>query len=230
MSRLWCRTGPLYRADQDIEPFPNLAKSWEWSEDGKELTMHLIEGAKWSDGEPFTSEDVIFTWEDYILDPNVNSWQKASNWEWDGQQATLEAVDDYTIKFTFPVEKPLEKFYYMDEQDFDVMPAHLLKPLHPKYNKDMDYKEFENALPPDAVPIVTMGPWVPVEYKTDELLIMRRNPYYWKVDEDGNQLPYIDEAVFQKGPDWGRSNLVYPGWRLRSRQPGEPARLNSWKP
>ena len=45
-----------------------------------------------------------------------------------------------------------------------------------------------------------MGPWVPVEYKTDELLIMRRNPYFWTVDEEGNQLPYIDEAVYQKGP------------------------------
>jgi peptide/nickel transport system substrate-binding protein len=194
------QTGPLFRADQDIEPFPSLAKSWEWSEDGLELTMHLIEGAKWSDGEPFTSEDVIFTWEDFILDPNVNSWQGASNWTWDGEVATLEAVDDYTIKWTFPVPRPVEKFYNMDEGQFSVMPAHLLKPFHPKYNTDMDYKEFENALPPDALPQVTMGPWVAVEYKTDEILVMRRNPYYWKVDEEGNQLPYIDEAVYQKGP------------------------------
>lgn len=195
------KTGPLYRADQDLEPFPNLAKSWEWSADGLELTMHLIEGAKWSDGEPFTSEDVIFTWEDYISDPNVNSWQKISNWTWDdGQVATLEAVDDFTIKWTFPVAFPRNKFYYMDEQQFSVMPAHQLKPLHPKYNSDMDYKEFENILPPDALPQVTMGPWATTEYKTDEILIMRRNPYFWKVDEDGNQLPYIDEAVYQKGP------------------------------
>jgi peptide/nickel transport system substrate-binding protein len=193
-------TGPLYRANQDIEPLPGLAMNWEWSEDGKELTMNLLEGAKWSDGEPFTSEDVMFTWEDYINDPNVNSWRKSSAWEIDGQPTTLEAIDDYTIKFTFPVEKPVEMYYLMDQHDFDVMPAHLLKPLHPKYNEDMDYKEFENALPPDAVPIPTMGPWVPVEYKTDELLIMRRNPYYWKVDEEGKQLPYLDEVVFQKGP------------------------------
>ncbi|MCB0130979.1 MAG: ABC transporter substrate-binding protein, partial [Caldilineaceae bacterium] len=48
------KTGPLFRADQDVEPLPNTAKSWEWSEDGLELTMHLIEGAKWSDGELFT--------------------------------------------------------------------------------------------------------------------------------------------------------------------------------
>jgi peptide/nickel transport system substrate-binding protein len=64
----------------------------------------------------------------------------------------------------------------------------------------MDYKAFENALPPDLLPQVTMGPWAAVEYRTDELVVMRRNPYYWKVDEAGNQLPYIDEATFQKGP------------------------------
>jgi peptide/nickel transport system substrate-binding protein len=50
------------------------------------------------------------------------------------------------------------------------------------------------------LPQVTMGPWAAVEYRTDELLVMRRNPYYWKVDEAGNQLPYMDEAVYQKGP------------------------------
>jgi len=205
-------TGPLFRANQDIEPFPELAKSWEWSADGKQLTMHLIEEAKWSDGEPFTSEDVLFVWEDLILDPNVNSWQGASNWEFDGQLTQLEAVDDYTILWTFPVEKPVHKFYSMDELDFDIHPAHILKPLHPKYNPDTDYVAFENALPPDKVPPVVMGPWVAVEYKTDELVVLRRNPYYWKVDETGQQLPYIDEIVFQKGPSGvGRSLCTLAG-------------------
>jgi peptide/nickel transport system substrate-binding protein len=195
------QTAPLFRADQDIEPFPQLAKSWEWSEDGKQLTMHLIEGAKWSDGQPFTADDVIFTWEDLILDPNnVRFGAKGDAWTWDGVQATLEKVDDYTLLWTFPVAKPLEKFYLMDESDFSLSPAHILKPLHPKYNSSMDYKSFADALPPEHLPQVTMGPWVAVEYKTDELVIMRRNPYYWKVDEAGNQLPYIDEVTFQKGP------------------------------
>ena len=193
-------TGPLYRMDQDVEPIPNLAKSWEWSDDGLELTMHLVEGAKWSDGVPFTSEDVIFNWEDMISDPNVNSWKQIDNWSWDGEAATLEALDDFTIKWTFPVPFPKDKYYFMDESDFSVAPAHILKPLHPKYKDDTDYKEFENALPPDALPQVTMGPWAAIEYKTDELLIMRRNPYFWKVDEDGNQLPYLDEVIYQKGP------------------------------
>ncbi len=200
------KTGPLYRAAQDIEPFPNLAKSWEWSEDGHQLTMHLIEGAKWSDGEPFT-------WDDLINDDQiVRMGAKTSGWQTDGKDTKLEKVDDYTIKFTFAAVKPVEKYYIMDEGDFNISPAHVLKPLHPKYNKDMDYKKFADALPPDKLPAVTMGPWVPVEYKTDELLIMRRNPYFWEVDEEGNQLPYIDEAVYKKGPTGaGRTECTIAG-------------------
>ena len=195
------KTGPLYRADQDLEPFPNLAKSWEWSEDGLQLTMHLLEGAKWSDGQPFTADDVMFTWEDLINDPQViRLGTKGDGFNLDGQPSILEKVDDFTIKWTFAAPNPLHLFYLMDEQDFNISPAHILKPLHPKYNTATDYKSYQDALPPDKLPAVTLGPWVPVEYKTDELLIMRRNPYFWMVDEEGNQLPYIDEAVYQKGP------------------------------
>jgi peptide/nickel transport system substrate-binding protein len=197
------KTGPLFRADQDIEPMPEIAKSWEWSADGKQLTMHLIEGAKWSDGVAFTSDDVMFTWEGYILDDKVNAPRHQDAWSWDGKPATLEKVDEYTIKFTFPVVKPLDAFYLMNEDNFHPMPAHQLKSLHPKWSTadpKPSYKDFADALPPNKLPLVTMGPWVITEYKTDELMIMRRNPYYWKVDEDGNQLPYLDEIQYRKGP------------------------------
>ena len=78
----------------------------------------------------------------------------------------------------------------MDEPDFDIMPAHILKPMHPKYNPDMDYKKFANFQPPARPAAGTR--WAlgsATEYKTDELLIMRRNPYFWTVDETGQQLP-----------------------------------------
>ncbi len=197
------KTGPLFRADSDLEPMPNIAKSWEWSEDGKQLTMHLIEGAKWSDGVPFTADDVMFTWDGYIQDPLVNAPRSKDAWSWNGEYATLEKVDDFTVKFTFPVVTPYDAFYLMNEGNFDVEPAHILKPLHPKWstaNPAPSYKDFTNALAPDNLPLVTMGPWVVTEYKTDELMIMRRNPYYWKVDEAGNQLPYLDEVQYRKGP------------------------------
>ena len=197
------KIGPLYRADQDIEPFPEIAKSWEWSADGKQLTMHLIEGAKWSDGVPFTADDVLFTWEGYVLDTNVNAQTKISQWTWDGVATTLQKVDDYTIVFTFPVSKPLGQYYYMCDDRFFIEPAHILKPLHPKWSTKEPkptYADFANALPPDKLPLVTLGPWVITEYHTDQLMVMRRNPYYWKVDEKGNQLPYMDEIQYLKGP------------------------------
>ena len=197
------KTGPLYRADQDIEPFPNLAMSWEWSEDGKQLTMHLIEGAKWADGMPFTADDVIFTWEAYVVDENVNAPIHLDAWTWDGVPTTLEKMDDYTDRFTFPVSKPLDIWYLLAEDLFHVMPAHQLKDQHPLWSTTdpaPTYRDFADYPAPDDLPLVTMGPWVITEYITDELMIMRRNPYYWKVDEAGNQLPYMDEIQYRKGP------------------------------
>lgn len=193
------KSGPIYRRSDSLEPLPYLAKSWEWSEDGFELTMNLIEGAKWSDGHPFTTEDVLFTWEDMIVDSNVQSPKGASAWVFDGEMTQLEVIDDYTFKFVYPVAFPVQSLFQMDEGDFHLSPAHILKPLHPKYNSEMDYVDFEAAMPPDQTPVV-LGEFVPVEYITDELMILRRNPYYWGVDEAGNQLPYLDEVVFEKGP------------------------------
>lgn len=206
------KIGPLWRSVTDVEPFPNLAQNWEWSADGKQLTMHLIEGARWSDGQPFTADDVIFTWEDYLSDPGVNSWRKADAFAFGGQAARLEKVDDYTVRWTFGAVKPAQALYLMSERNFDVFPAHIFRPLHPRYNKSTDYKAFANTPAPQDLPQVTMGPWVAVEYKPDELLLMRRNPYFWKVDETGQQLPYFDELQFQKGPSSaGRSLCVMAG-------------------
>ena len=197
------KIGPLYRSDQDIEPLPNLAKSWEWSEDGMSITFHLIEGAKWSDGHPFTAEDVIWTWEAYIEDENVSTRRSIEAWNWDGGTADMEMVDEYTVRINFPVEKPLDFWYLFDERNFRAMPKHKLAEFHPAYStRDPlpTYDEFQNAWTPETLPIVTMGPWVVTEYQTDELMIMRRNPYYWKVDEAGQQLPYMDEIQYRKGP------------------------------
>jgi len=190
-------TGPLFRSEK-VEPWPNLAKSFEWSGDGLELTMHLIEGAKWSDGAPFSADDVMFTWEHLILDANVRASSSRTAWQIGGEDIDLEKVDDYTIKFTFPVPSPVQFMFVMDEYDFAIWPKHIWEPLHPEFS-DNDYLTFEKAWPPDRLPPVTMGPWVAVEYKTDELMVLRRNPYYWKVDEAGNQLPYLDEVLFEKG-------------------------------
>jgi len=86
------KTGPIWMRSDNVEPFPNLAKSWEWSDDGMELTMHLIEGAKWSDGEPFTADDVMFTWEYEILDPKDKHNTSRTTWKDNGEDVNLEKV------------------------------------------------------------------------------------------------------------------------------------------
>ncbi len=191
------RTGPLFQIRaEELEPLPNLARSWEWSEDGLQLTMHLIEGAKWSDGDPFDSEDVIFYWEDAVLDPEVTPLNGASP-ETFGQGTTLEAIDAYTIRWTFTEPFPRQLLYNMGYGNFCPGPSHILKPLHPRYNPDATYESFRTAFGPDYMNFPVMGAWVVVEHRPDDIVIMRRNPYYWKVDEEGNQLPYLNEMHYR---------------------------------
>ena len=95
------RTGPLFTLKaEDLQPMPNLAKAWEWSEDGKTLTVHLIEGAKWSDGDPFDTEDIDFYWNDIVMDPEVTPLMGASQ-ETYGAGTTLEIIDAYTFNYAY---------------------------------------------------------------------------------------------------------------------------------
>jgi len=195
LSECLTRTGPLFTVRaEELEPMPNLARSWEWSEDGLELTMHLIEGARWSDGDPFDSEDVMFYWEDHVNDPNLLPLNGARP-ETFGN-ATLEAIDAYTVKWTFNEPFSTQYLYQMAYGTFCPGPSHILRPEHPNYS-DNTYEEYKNAFPPEFLNMPVMGAWVPVEYRADDIIVMRRNPYYWKVDENGNQLPYLDEMHYR---------------------------------
>lgn len=180
-------------------PVPNLATSWEWSKDGKTLTMHLIEGAKWSDGAPFTADDVLFTYYDCIVDSHIPSFQSAGVWTMDGKLTEIEKVGDYTIKWHFNTPFPVYILNYMGVIDFSIAPEHILAKHHPKYNLDATYESFIRCLPPEDLPPVVLGQFVPVKYEPERILLMRRNPYYWKVDETGKQLPYLNEAYWEKG-------------------------------
>lgn len=190
------RTGPLFQVKPDeLEPLPNLARSWEWSADGHQLTMHLIEGARWSDGVPFTTEDAIFYWEDNVIDPSVTPLLGAAQ-ETFGAGTTLVALDDYTLLWTFERAFPEQVLFEMAFGNFCPGPAHILKPEHPRHNQANSYDDYKNAFPPEYMNMPVMGAWVPVEHRPDELIVMRRNPFYWKVDEAGNQLPYLDELHY----------------------------------
>jgi len=196
LSECLTRTAPLFQVEaKDTEPLPNLAKSWDWSSDGHKLTMHLVEGAKWSDGAPFNADDVMFYWDDEVVDPNVSPLNGATP-ETFGVGTTLKKIDDNTVEWTFKEAFPRQYLYAMAYGTFCPGPSHILKPQHPKYSKNT-YDQFKNAFPPEYMNMPVMGAWVPVEYRPDDIIVMRRNPYYWKVDEKGNQLPYLNELQYK---------------------------------
>jgi peptide/nickel transport system substrate-binding protein len=189
------RTGPLFEVNSaDLQPMPNLAKAWEWSDDGKTLTVHLIEGAKWSDGVPFNTEDIAFYWNDIIMDPEVTPLMGASEGTY--SNGKLEVVDDYTFKMTFDTAFPESVLYSMAYGNFCPGPAHILKSKHPKYGGE-SYESFQKAFPSDFMNFPVMGAWAVVEHRPDDIVVLRRNPYYWKVDESGQQLPYLDEMQYR---------------------------------
>lgn len=194
------KSGPMFLRHDNLEPLPNLATDWEWSEDGTQLVMNIIKGAKWSDGHPFGVHDIMFTWNHIILDENVNSWTNRSTWQIDGEDIMLEQTGDDQITWTFPVAYPAQLLFKMDFLDFNICAEHAYSPMHPAINAESDYDTFETFQVQDALPVPTMGPWVAVDYQIDEFMVHRRNPYYWKVDEAGNQLPYLEEVTFEKGP------------------------------
>ncbi|MCB9943419.1 MAG: ABC transporter substrate-binding protein [Geminicoccaceae bacterium] len=236
-------TGPLYQVKgENLEPLPNLARSWQWSDDGHELTMQLIEGIKWSDGDPFDSEDVLFLWEDHILDPNIASEiSGTTDPKTFGIDTKLEATGAYEIKWTFRETRPTRVLFAMAYPTFCPGPSHVMKSKHPRYNKDMTYESYQGAFPVDMMNFPVLGSHVAVDYTPDEFLIARRNPYYWKVDETGQQLPYMDEVHYRFSTwtdrteravngtaDWSNlENLpLFAEAIEQSTRPDSPARIN----
>ncbi len=190
------RNGPLWqvKAEDQSGPLPNLAKSWDWNEDRTELTLHLVEGVKWSDGDPFDTEDVAFWWDDNIQDDNVASRMSKDGM---GEGTTLEVIDAHTFKFVFQQPQGPTRVQSLAYIQGCPGPSHILKQHHPAHNSDSNYDDYRNVQPADMLPPVVLGPWVPVVHRPDEIVIMRRNPFYWKVDEAGNQLPYMNEMHFK---------------------------------
>ena len=154
------RTGPLFEINSaDLQPMPNLAKSWEWSADGMTLTVNLIEGAKWSDGVPFDTKDIDFYWNHVIMDPEVTPLMGATQDTY-GTGTTLEILGDYQFKMTFTTAFPEQVLYAMAYGNFCPGPAHMLAPHHPATG-GASYEDFLNAFPSDYMNFPTMGAFQP---------------------------------------------------------------------
>ena len=189
------RLGPLWQVKpEEALPLPNLATDWEFNSDRTTLTMNLVEGVKWSDGDPFDTEDIDFWWNDNVQNANVNSRLPKDAL---GAGTTVDILGPYSFRFNFDSPKGNAVLSQLAHMGGAPGPSHILKQHHPDYNSDATYESYTMALPPDEVPIATLGAYVPVAHKIDELVVMKRNPYYWKVDEECNQLPYYHETIYK---------------------------------
>ena len=191
---------------------PGMAEAWGMSEDGKTFTLTFRKGLKWSDGEPFSADDVLFWWEDYILDEEVTP-TIPKYWEPQGHEMEVSKVDDMTVQFQFAVPYTTVQFYFSQwankgMQSHSFLPRHALTRFHIKYNEDANQlakdegfdswsQLFQNRArysrdSPTFPEIPYLGPWILKNVRMDGVS-WERNPYYFKVDPEGNQLPYIDE-------------------------------------
>ncbi len=204
----------LININQDMEIHPMMADSWEISPDATTYTFHLRKGLKWSDGAPLTVEDFRFYYEDTILNREYTKVQPewlASVIEGERVPATFSTPDDLTVQYTFAQPKAL--FYYWGSIILGIpaLPAHYLKPFHPAYaDKATLDKAVADAQLDDwtelftkkvdkvnNVELPTHEPWLQQNVWSDEFVTAVRNPYFWEVDTEGNQLPYIDKATFR---------------------------------
>ena len=206
---------------------PKLALGAKSSPDFKVWTILLRKGARWSDGAPFTADDIVFWYKDVItnhdLTPSLPTWMQNA----DGTAAKVEKIDDTTVQFTYdrPATLFLSEIANQDGPDQSYamfLPAHYLKQFHPAYTKmeDLDrlaqaasFKSWTQLFAAKATPASnpdrpSMAAWVPVSRISDPVFTIRRNPYYIGVDTAGNQLPYIDEVRFTYFADQQALNLA----------------------
>ena len=165
-------------------PEPGLAQSWELGDGGKTLTFHLRHDVKWSDGEPFTSRDVVFTMR-VIYDPKVPN-SAVFSMTVDGQPIKVEAPDDYTVVMRLP--RPFAPLFY--SIGFGIIPAHVLEPVYAAGNFNHTWGI---DTPPDK--LISLGAYQMDRYVAAQQIAFRRYPSYWMRDDHGGQLPRLHGQV-----------------------------------
>lgn len=215
---------PLVRWSVDgSEVVPGVAKSWDISDDARTYTFHLREGMKWSDGEPFTADDILFWWDRIENNIKVTTGGPRAELKNNGAAPIVSKVDDYTVSFAY--EEPNGLFlqnmagpygqravqfakHYMEQFDIDLNPDGVAEMMAAANATDYaawwkgnvgtynDVSQFNNPKRP------SIHAWIGTDtILGKERITYSRNPYYFAVDTDCQQLPYIDERVWAMAAD-----------------------------
>lgn len=182
-----CMNADLIHINRETQqPEAALAKSWSVSHDGETYTLHLRRGLRFSDGQPLTADDVLFSFQLY-LDEKIDSPQR-DLLVVGGKPIAVEKIDDYTVRFH------LAEPYAAAERLFDglaILPKHLLESA---YKTGTFAQSWGVSTAPDQ--FAGLGAFRLKEYVPGQRIVLERNPYYWKVDRTGRRLPYLDNLVF----------------------------------
>ncbi|MGE0885449.1 MAG: ABC transporter substrate-binding protein [Blastocatellales bacterium] len=185
-----CMMARLIRINrQTQQPEAELATSWQVSPDGKALTCELRREVRFSDGAPFTADDVVFTFQ-VLNDPAVAS---PSAFDFDGQPLEVEKLDSHKVRFLFPAPQAAAERLL---DGVPILPKHVLEPA---YREGKFAQAWTLSTPPEQV--VGLGPFKLKEHIAGQRISLARNEHYWKTDAAGRRLPYLDELVFTIDPD-----------------------------
>jgi len=201
----------LVAYDSHYHLVPNVLESFDVQE-GRIFTLHLRKGHRWSDGSPFTTEDFRFYWEDVANNPDLNPGGPPAEFLVDGEAPKVEVIDETTIRYSW--SKPNAEFLpslALEPNFFIYQPSKYLKKFHAKYadpakldaaakdagarNWAQVFNRKANQYRNDDPKLPTLEPWVLKTKPPADRFVFRRNPYYFRVDPQGHQLPYIDRVI-----------------------------------
>jgi len=196
--------------DRNLELAPDILESFEVQE-GRIFTLRLRKGHRWSDGHPFTAEDFRYYWEDVANNKELSPAGPPRDLLVDGEPPKFEMLSDTVLRYTWHKPNP----HFLPRQAgasplFIYRPAHYLKPLHKKYSEKVRKAEADgtakrrwsavhnradNLYESDNPDLPTLQPWMNTTRPPADRFVAVRNPYFHRVDERGQQLPYIDRFV-----------------------------------
>jgi peptide/nickel transport system substrate-binding protein len=194
--------------DEKFALHPDILESFE-AKEGREFTLKLRAGHKWSDGHPFTTADFRFFWEDIANNSELSPSGPSVELIIDGKPPKVEIIDELTIRYSWDKPNP----HFIESQAraaplFLFRPAHYLKTLHGKYTPEEEilkvykgsrwanvFRRQDAMYGNSNVDMPTLNPWVLTTVPPAQRFIFARNPYFHRIDRKGQQLPYIDDVI-----------------------------------
>jgi peptide/nickel transport system substrate-binding protein len=198
--------------DDKFRLHPDILESYE-AKDNREFTFKLRGGHKWSDGQPFTTEDFRFYWEDVANNKELSPSGLPAELLVEDQPPKVDIIDERTIRYIWDKPNP----YFIESQAraaplFLFRPAHYLKKFHARYTDPAEiahlargvnqgswiqiHRRLDVMFANDNADLPSLNPWINTTPSPTQRYVFVRNPFFHRIDEKGQQLPYVDRIIF----------------------------------